>query len=66
MGRHGPVDRAAFEHDRAAPHPAGDGYQAEPDAGDEPGAAGDEPGIDQAVLVVWQLAGLGEGHGVEV
>ena len=56
--RYGPVDRSAFQHDGATPHSTGNGYQAKPDAWNEAGARAKERGIDEAVLVMGQLASL--------
>lgn len=62
MRRYGAIDGSAFQHDGAAPHSTGDGYQAEPDAWHEAGARANERGIDVAVLMMRQLASLRVGH----
>ena len=58
MGRYGSIDGSAFEHDGATPHSTGDGYQAEPDASNEAGARANERRIDEAILMMGQLASL--------
>ena len=56
--RYGPIDRSAFQHDGTTPHSTGDGYQAKPDAGDEASTRSNERGVNEAVLMMGQLASL--------